>query len=138
MADDYAVPVVGALIFDQDDEIFLMQSPKWDGRWVVPGGKIEAGDTMVETVHREVREETGMSVTDVEFFDAKDGDIPDELDREGQFVYLDFVCRVEDPDVELDGREAVDYLWIDPGEALESDLDIVEDTREFVRATLDG
>ena len=60
MTEEYAVPATGALILNEEDDVFLMKSPKWEGQWLVPGGKIEKGYSMKETVRKEVREETGL------------------------------------------------------------------------------
>ncbi|MFB6116515.1 MAG: NUDIX domain-containing protein [Candidatus Nanosalina sp.] len=132
MTEEYAVPATGALIFNEEDEIFLMKSPKWEDQWLVPGGKVEKGDSMQETVRKEVKEETGLEVQDVELMNVKDGGNPDDFSRDTYFIFLNFTCRPESQEVELDQREAVDYKWIDPQKALRSDLDINESTREFI------
>lgn len=113
-----------------------MKSPKWENQWLVPGGKVEKGDSMKRTVEKEVREETGLEVTDVEFLEAKDGGNPDDFERDTHFIFLNFVCKAENQEVKLDEREAVDYTWIDPEEALEGDLDINDSTRDFIRTWL--
>lgn len=136
MVEEYAVPATGALILNEEDEIFLMKSPKWENQWLVPGGKVEKGDSMEKTVEKEVREETGLEVTEVEFLEAKDGGNPDDFERDTHFIFLNFVCRAENQEVKLDEREAVDYTWIDPEEALEGDLDINDSTRDFIRTWL--
>ena len=46
MSKKYAVPATGALILNENDKIFLMKSPKWENQWLVPGGKVEKGDSM--------------------------------------------------------------------------------------------
>jgi len=136
MSEEYAVPATGALVLNEDDEIFLMKSPKWDGKWLVPGGKIEKGDSMKETVRKEVKEETGLEVSDIELLNVKDGGNPEEFNRETHFIFLNFTCRAEDQEVELDQREAVDYEWINPETAVESELDINESSREFIQKFL--
>ncbi len=138
MSEEYAVPATGALILNEDNEIFLMKSPKWQNQWLVPGGKVEKGDTMKETVKKEVKEETGLEVTDINFLKAKDGGNPDDFERDTHFIFLNFVCRAENQEVKLDEREAVDYIWIDPEEALEADLEINDSTREFIQTWLQG
>ena len=132
MSEEYAVPATGALVLNEDDEIFLMKSPKWDGKWLVPGGKIEKGDSMKETVRKEVKEETGLEVSDIELLNVKDGGNPEEFNRETHFIFLNFTCRAEDQEVELDQREAVEYKWIEPEKAVESELDINESSRDFI------
>jgi nucleoside triphosphatase len=136
MSEEYAVPATGALILNENDEIFLMESPKRENQWLVPGGKVEKGDSMKKTVRKEVREETGLEVKDVEFLEVKDGGNPDDFERDTHFIFLNFVCRAENQEVELDEREAVDYKWIDPEEALENNLDINDSTRDFIRTWL--
>ena len=53
---------VGAFIQNTKGEIFLMRSPKWGGRLVVPGGHIEYGEQIEEAFRREVKEETNDDV----------------------------------------------------------------------------
>lgn len=132
MTDKYAVPATGALIFNKREEIFLMKSPKWENQWLVPGGKVEKGDSMKETVKKEVKEETGLEVEEVELMNVKNGGNPDDFSRDTHFIFLNFTCRAENQDVELDQREAVEYMWIDPEEALDSDLNINDSSREFI------
>ncbi|MFB6100569.1 MAG: NUDIX domain-containing protein [Candidatus Nanohalobium sp.] len=136
MTEEYAVPATGALILDEDDEIFLMKSPKWENQWLVPGGKVEKGDSMEETVRKEIKEETNLEVSDIELPEVKDGGNPDDFERDTHFIFLNFVCRAETTDVELDQREAVDYTWIDPREALE-ELDINDSTADFIETFLE-
>jgi 8-oxo-dGTP diphosphatase len=55
---------VGAFVFDRDGRILLIErgSPPGIGLWTVPGGKLEASETLAQAVAREVREETGLVV----------------------------------------------------------------------------
>jgi len=133
MTEEYAVPATGALILNEEDDVFLMKSPKWEGQWLVPGGKIEKGDSMKETVRKEVREETGLEVENIELMNVKDGGNPEDFSRDTRFIFLNFVCRAEEQEVKLDQREAVDYTWIDPEYALKSDLNINNSTKDFIQ-----
>ncbi len=47
----------------KDESILMLQKPR-RGWWVVPGGKMETGESVLEAVKREYREETGLSVID--------------------------------------------------------------------------
>jgi nucleoside triphosphatase len=136
MSEEYAVPATGALILNEDNEIFLMKSPKWDNQWLVPGGKVEKGDSMKATVRKEIKEETNLEVTDIEFLNTEDGGNPDDFKRDTHFIFLNFVCRKSSGEVELDQREAIEYKWIEPEEALKT-LDLNDSTRDFIKNYLD-
>jgi 8-oxo-dGTP diphosphatase len=59
------VPCVGAIIRDQAGRLLLIQrghEPE-TGRWSLPGGRIEPGESDPQAVVRETREETGLQVT---------------------------------------------------------------------------
>ncbi|OLO38151.1 NUDIX hydrolase [Alkalihalophilus pseudofirmus] len=47
----------------KDGHVLMLQKPR-RGWWVVPGGKMETGESVIETVKREYREETGLTVKD--------------------------------------------------------------------------
>ncbi|MFB6245283.1 MAG: NUDIX domain-containing protein [Candidatus Nanohaloarchaea archaeon] len=132
---EYPEPVTGALILNENDEIFLMKSPKWENQWLVPGGHVEKGEKIEDCVKREVKEETGLEVSDVEFVTVLEG-MPEKFERDTHFIFLNYSCRVENQEVELDQEKAVEYVWIDPQEALESDLDINDSTVDFIQAFL--
>lgn len=56
--------VGGGLVVD-GDRVLLVQNRRRDGRldWSPPGGVIDAGESVLEGLAREVEEETGLSVT---------------------------------------------------------------------------
>ena len=91
---------------------------------------------MKETVRKEVREETNLEVRDIELLEVKDDGNPDDFERDTHFIFLNFVCEAASEDVKLDDREAVDYKWIKPEEALEN-LDLNHSTVDFIDSFLE-
>lgn len=86
---------VGAVIV-QDGQVLLVQRGTEPalGRWSIPGGLIEVGESLTEAVVREVREETGLDVEPIELVE-----LLDRIDRDGDriryhFVIADYLCRV--------------------------------------------
>jgi ADP-ribose pyrophosphatase YjhB (NUDIX family) len=51
-----------ALIFDDKREKILLTRRTDNGRWCLPGGAMDAGESLVEACVREVFEETGLKV----------------------------------------------------------------------------
>jgi 8-oxo-dGTP diphosphatase len=95
MASEPRHPVVGVgAVVIRDGRVLLIRRGKEPlrGRWLVPGGTVELGETLQEAVVREVREETGLDVTPFELLT-----VVDHLDRqEGRlvhhFVIVDYLC----------------------------------------------
>ena len=102
----------------------------------VPGGHVEKGEKIEKCVKREVKEETGLEVENVKFVTVLEG-MPEKFESDKHFIFLNYSCRAENQEVELDQREAVEHVWIDPEEALESDLDINTSTRDFIHEFLE-
>lgn len=53
------------LLLDASDRLLLVQS---GGAWLVPGGGVEDGEGLAEAAARELREETGLTVTPAELY----------------------------------------------------------------------
>lgn len=51
-----------AWILDQSGTRVLLTRRADNGRWCLPGGKLDAGESVTECIEREVREETGLIV----------------------------------------------------------------------------
>ncbi len=122
----YPEPTVGALIIGPSGRLFLMRSHKWFDRYVVPGGHIELGETMHEALQREVKEETGLDIYDVEFLCFQEFVYDPRFWQHRHFIFFDFVCRSDDERAVLN-EEAEEYLWVEPEQALELPIDLYTD-----------
>ncbi len=69
---------VSACLFDPQGRVLLVKrrNEPFAGRWSLPGGRVEAGESLADAVHREVLEETGVtagSLTLLRRIEAGDG-----------------------------------------------------------------
>ena len=116
-------PTVGIFIFNPDGELLLTRTHKWHGKYGVPGGHIELGETARAAAQREAREETGLQIHDLEFLCWHECVYDPQFWKPRHFIFLDFTARIEPGPVTLN-EEAESYLWMEPRRALaELDLD---------------
>ena len=115
------IVTVGALIFDPEDRLLLVKTHKWGDRFGIPGGKIEEGEPMAAAVVREIKEETGLDVTDIHFALAQDCIHSPEFYKPTHMVLLNFTCHCDGGAVTLN-EEAEDFAWVTPAQALAMDL----------------
>ncbi len=110
-------PVVGALIFNKEGKIFLLESHKWKGKYVIPGGHIELGESIEQALKREIKEETGLEIYDIKFICVKEFIFDKAFWKRKHFIFLNFVCKTNSTKVKLDS-EGQGYLWTTLEEAL--------------------
>lgn len=99
----------------------------WKG-FTMPGGHVEAGESIVEAVIREVREETGLTVRNPRLCGVKQFPI-----EEGRYIV--FLFRAEEFDGELTSSEEGQMRWVN--EADLPYLDTVDDFAELLQVMLD-
>lgn len=101
---------VGAVVFGAGDEILLIKrgKPPHYGRWMVPGGTLEWGETLEEAAIREVREETGIHIEIETFVEIIEAITPGE---DGfHFVIMDYAARAVSGALAADS-DALDAVW---------------------------
>ena len=121
---------VGAIIYNENNKIFLMKHYKWNG-WVVPGGKQEKNETEIEALKREIKEEMGINITNI----IKVGEkikqpSSDYKDHNLKFYFLDYFAKAKSTNI-IPNKEVIEYGWFTINEALK--LNLLDTTRIFIK-----
>ncbi|RMH38801.1 MAG: NUDIX domain-containing protein [Deltaproteobacteria bacterium] len=125
---------VGAIAFDDHGRVLLVRrgAPPGEGLWSVPGGKVRPGESLVDAVAREVREETGLEVA------VRDlACVVERVSRDAagdiayHYVILDYRVEVTGGRIAA-GSDAADVRWVAP-----DDLDALPVT-EGLAAVVDN
>ena len=121
-ADPRAYPtrpfLAASAVIYRDGRILLVRRARAPGRdlFSLPGGVVEAGETLAEAVTREVLEETGLTVEPVRLAGHREVIMRDAEGRvERHFVILSFACRWRAGEA-APSDEVAEARWIAPDE----------------------
>jgi 8-oxo-dGTP diphosphatase len=103
------------------------------GRWTVPGGTVELGETLETALVREMTEETGLEVEPVEVITVFDRIRRVAGSVASHYVIVDFLCRWRAGEASA-GSDAEDVAWVAAGEF--DRYDVPAKTREVAGAAL--
>jgi 8-oxo-dGTP diphosphatase len=97
---------VGILINEHQQFLVTSRPPGkvYEGYWEFPGGKLEANETVAQALSRELEEELGLKIGDVQLWRQQLVDYPHAL------VRLNF-CKVHSWQGTLEMREGQQFAW---------------------------
>ena len=94
-------------------------------RYALIAGFAEVGETIEETVRREIMEEVGLKVRDLRFYKSQPWPFSDSL-------LMGFFCDLDGPeDIRLDSNELSEARWVDR-EDLDIEFDGISLTNEMI------
>jgi 8-oxo-dGTP diphosphatase len=131
-------PIVGiGVVIVKDGQMVLIKRGNEPGRgkWSIPGGIVELGEHITQTVIREAKEETCLDVTNPQLIDVVD---TVDLDPDGkvkyQYVIVDYLVKVIGGEIAA-ASDAEELRWVPFGE-VESYV-LTSSFREFFRNNLE-
>ena len=123
---------VGAIIISKGK--ILLEKRKNEpgkGKWSVPGGLVELGESTEHAVIREVKEETGLEVDEPELMDVVDNvDCDDRGEIEYHFVIIDYIVKLKSGSARA-ASDAEELKWVTLEDVERHDL--TKTFREFFR-----
>lgn len=98
-------------LFDGEGRLLLGRHAEdpGEGSWVLPGGGVEAGESVEEAALRELAEETGARPDELTFA----GVFEDVEDARVNFLFL---ARAPGGEAVAAGSDLVELDWLDPGD----------------------
>src|SRR5437773_8302952 len=106
---------VGAIAVENDALLLIKRGrAPGTGLWSVPGGRVEAGETLAEAVVRELAEETGVEAVCDELVGWVE-----RIHEDHHFVILDFRVTVLDDTPPVAGDDAAEAAWVPLGQVAE-------------------
>ncbi len=130
--------VVGCFIINNKQEILLVRSHKWPGKWVVMGGHIEWGETIAQAAEREAMEEVGLKVNFVRVIEVVEFVFDPDFHERKHFIGLQSECKVVgDSTPKIDNDEIQEARWLSLNEAAELE-NILPATQATIRELLDA
>ena len=132
---DYPRVGVGAVVLDGDRVLLIQRGgTTLPGKWSVPGGLVELGETTREAVCREIAEECGLDIELVDVCGVLDRVVKDAAGRvRYHWVLVDFLAVARGGTL-CAGDDAADARWVPIGEVTTYDttdglMDMIERAR---------
>ena len=122
---------VGAIIIEEGRVVLVKRGhPPLEGKWSIPGGVLEVGETLRKAVVREALEETGLAVEPGELLGVFERVLPDEQGRmKYHYVLIDFLCRRVAGEL-VAGDDAEEVRWFRREEL--GSLELARETEEVI------
>jgi 8-oxo-dGTP diphosphatase len=123
---------VGAVILCPEGVVLVKRRHEpLAGQWSLPGGAVEVGETLEQSIAREVEEETGLIVDVGPIVEVFDRILLDEDGRvQYHFVLIDYLCRPTGGQLsagsDVDEAVIVDPRALDPYELTAKALDVID------------
>ncbi len=95
------------------------------GRWSIPGGRVEFGETLAEAVVRELAEETGLEA----LCDQLVGWV-ERIGDDHHFLIVDFAVTVLSTEAPMAGDDAAEAAWVPVADV--ASLPLVDGLAEFL------
>ena len=121
--------IICGVVVEKDGKYLLIQEKqeKCYGKWNLPAGHWDEGETIFEGAIREALEETGYNVKLTGLISI------DQLAKDGVGVIIVFAGKVISGDIKIDENEILDVRWVEFAE-----LDNLDLRMNFVKTSIES
>jgi len=95
--------IIASALIEKDGKFLLVKEILEDSKeyWIIPGGKVEFGETLAEALKREIKEEIDVDIEVLKFIDFKES-----IHRETNYhtVIFFFLARLMNENLVLDEK----------------------------------
>lgn len=122
---------IGAVIWKEDHFLLIQRGKEpMKGRWSLPGGKLELGESLQDGLSREITEETGLMVRIGPLIDVIDYIEKDDGGRvRTHYSLVDYIAFWQEGDA-VAGSDAAALKWVTLKEI--QDYDLWSETRRLI------
>ena len=114
------------------ERVVLLIQRGWDpfqGRWALPGGHVDTGETVEAAAHRELLEETGVTADQLDLIGVYS---EPGRDPRGRYVTWAYLAWLDDMPAPKAGDDARDAKWIPLSTALAADAGLAFDHHKIL------
>ena len=137
-----AFGAVGAIL-EKDGKSLLVREAEWydSGKWNHPAGWIEVGESPIDAVRREVKEETGFSLTPTHvlgIYSIVRKDLEKKTGATPHTIKIIFTGKISKAGGRLHG-DVSEARWFSPSEIYSMDMSTLRDTdiKQMIRDYID-
>lgn len=125
----FPIPAVGAVILNQERVLLIQRGqPPSQGKWTLPGGVVELGESPEDALIREVQEECYLDIRVMGILAAVNRVIRDEQQQiQYHYIILDYLARCCDHEPNAvervrPGSDAQAARWVSLSEIMQYEL----------------
>ena len=129
---DQPIVGIGAVIIREGKIVLIKRGNEPSkGKWTIPGGLVELGESPEQAVIRETREETGLDVENPRLIDVVSNvDLDEKSKVKYHYIIIDYLVHVKNGAAQA-SSDAMELRWI-PFDEVE-DYDLTTSFRLFFR-----
>jgi len=134
---DQPIVGIGAVIAHEGKIVLVKRGNEPSkGKWSIPGGLVELGESLEHAVIREVKEETCLDVENPSLIDVVDNvDLDEKSKVKYHYVIIDYLVHVKNGTVQA-ASDAAELRWV-PFDEVEK-YDLTTSFRLFFRHNREG